>query len=63
MDEALLGCLLRPLIYLVLLPVSWIVATPFILVFALFGYDSELENVASYYGKVTEMWGVGSAGL
>lgn len=51
-----MGCLLQTLLYLALLPISLIVATPFVLVAAVFGSGPYWNNVRESYGKLTDFW-------
>jgi len=51
------------LIYFVLLPVMWLLATPFILVAAVFMANDYKTNVKKAYGKITKMWDLGDVAL
>ncbi len=51
------GCLVHWLLWLILLPIALIIATPIILVTAAFGKDSYGENLKRYYGHVFDMVG------
>lgn len=53
----LLGtALLRPLVWGIVLPLSWIVATPVILILALFQSETYSRNVRAGYLAVYEYW-------
>lgn len=52
--EGLLEIVLKVIVRIVLLPILHVVATPFILVGALFGRKGYRENVRAYYARLTE---------
>ena len=51
------GCLVQLLWFLILLPIALVIATPIILVAAVFGKDSYGENLKRYYRQVFNMIG------
>jgi hypothetical protein len=56
MEEFLGCCLGRLVLWLILLPVSYIVATPFIWLLAFVGRERYIDNVMRYYENVTRFW-------
>ena len=48
--------LLRPLMWGIILPVSWVIATPVILVAALFQSETYGRNVQAGYRAIYEYW-------
>jgi hypothetical protein len=54
--EALTDLIVEPILRFLILPVMWALATPFVLVGALFGKDGYRDNVRAGYGRVAEVW-------
>jgi hypothetical protein len=48
--------LLRPLMWGIILPSSWVIATPVILFLALFQSDTYSRNVRASYRAIYEYW-------
>lgn len=48
--------LLRPLMWGIILPISWVIATPIILVAALFQSETYGRNVQAGYRAIYEYW-------
>lgn len=48
--------LLELLFYVILLPLSLIIATPFVLIMAVFPQGGYWHNVKRYYKKVIDLW-------
>ncbi len=44
------------IIEIILLPLSLILLTPFILVFGFFGKNKYLQNIKESYGKIIKWW-------
>ncbi len=43
-------------IWIIMLPLSFIAVTPFLLIYSFFGKKGYLENLGSNYGSVYEFW-------
>jgi hypothetical protein len=50
------GCLLRALLFVIILPVMLVAATPFVLIGALPGSGSYLDRLRSGYRRVFDAW-------
>jgi hypothetical protein len=54
--EIIATVIFRLLVWFLLLPVTWIVSTPVILILSFFLSDTYLDNVKNSYSKVTDFW-------
>lgn len=51
------GCLIQIIAYVLVLPISLVLATPVILVAAFFGSKRYWQNVKQYYTRIIAWWG------